>query len=70
MIAVMPEYLTVNEAAKELGLSARTVHKRIAEGVMRAERFGSLVWMIPEDEIERQREIGRRKPGPKPKPSD
>jgi excisionase family DNA binding protein len=67
MIAVMPEYLTVAEAAKELGLSARAVHKRIAEGVMRAERFGSLVWMIPAEEVDRWRGRGKLRPGPKPK---
>jgi excisionase family DNA binding protein len=65
MIAVMPEYLTVAEAAKELGLSARAIHKRIAEGVMRAERFGALVWMIPTDEVDRWRGRGKLKPGPK-----
>lgn len=64
----MPEYLTVSEAARELNVTTRTIHKRIASGAMKAERFGALVWQIPVSEVERWRELGRLKPGPKPKP--
>ena len=63
----MPDYMTVSEAARELGVSSRAIHKRIAEGTMRAERFGALVWQIPVAEVERWRELGKQKPGPKPR---
>ena len=63
----MPEYMTVSEAARELGVSTRAIHKRIADGTMKAERFGALVWQIPVSEVERWRRLGRQKPGPKPR---
>ena len=65
MIAIMPEYMTVAEAARALGLSERAVHKRITTGPMQAERFGALVWQIPVEEVERAKAAGRLKPGPK-----
>ncbi len=64
MVAVA-DYMTVDEAARELGLTRRGVHKRIERGDMRAERFGDRVVLIPVDEVQRWREIGRLKPGPK-----
>ena len=63
----MPEYFTVSEAARELDVTPRTIHKRIASGAMKAERFGALVWQIPASEVERWRQLGRQRPGPKPK---
>ena len=66
MIAVA-DYMTVSEAAQALGVSERAIHKRIAAGLMRAERFGALVWQIPTEEVDRWREIGRLRPGRKPK---
>jgi excisionase family DNA binding protein len=68
MVAVA-DYMTVAEAARALGVSERAIHKRIAGGLMRAERFGAHVWQIPVEEVERWRSIGRLKPGPKPSKS-
>ena len=66
MMITMANYVTVAEAARELGVTERAIHKRIAAGLMRAERFGAHVWQIPVEEVRRWREIGRMKPGPKP----
>ena len=69
MMAAMPEYMTVAEAARALGVTERAIHKRIAGGLIHAERFGAHVWQVPASEVERWREIGRLKPGRKPRNS-
>lgn len=61
------EYLTVTDAAREMGISVRALHNRIKAGSVAAERFGARVWMIPRSEVERYRAAGRLKPGPKPR---
>jgi excisionase family DNA binding protein len=61
------EYLSVSEAARELGLTVWGVRGRIERGNMRAERLGTHVWAIPRAEVERWRALGRQKPGRKPK---
>ena len=60
-------YMTVTEAAREMGISERTLHNRIKAGTVSAKRFGERVWMIPDVEVERFRGVGRLKPGPKPR---
>ena len=65
MMVAVADYMTVSDAARVLGVTERAIHKRIAGGVMRAERFGAHVWQIPIAEVERWRGIGRLKPGPK-----
>jgi excisionase family DNA binding protein len=67
MMVAMAEYMTVSEAAQALGVTERTIHKRIASGMMKADRFGAHVWQVPTEEVERWRSIGRLKPGPKAK---
>lgn len=62
----MDEYLTVQQAATELGLSRRGVQERIERGELRAERAGARLWLIPRVEIDRHRALGRLKSGPKP----
>jgi len=64
MVAVA-DYMTVSEAAQELGVTVRAIHKRIASGHMRAERYGERAVLIPTEEVQRWRELGRMKPGPK-----
>ena len=59
--------MTVQQAAEALGMSRRGVQERIERGEMRAERAGARLWLIAREEVERQRALGRRKPGPKPK---
>ena len=61
------EYLSVSEAAGELGLSVWGVRDRIERGDVRAERLGTSVWAIPRAEVERWKALGRKKPGRKPK---
>jgi excisionase family DNA binding protein len=46
------EYLTIAEAAAELGVPERTVRYRVARGLMKGERIGKRVWAIPVDEVE------------------
>jgi excisionase family DNA binding protein len=61
----MVEYMTVEQAASELAISARGIRARVTRGEMRAERLGARLWAIPRDEVERWRTLGRQKPGPK-----
>jgi excisionase family DNA binding protein len=60
------EYLTVSQAAGELGLTARAVRNRIERGELAAVRMSARLLLIPAAEVERQKAIGRLKPGPKP----
>jgi excisionase family DNA binding protein len=60
--------MTVAQAAKVLGLSLATVRRHVQEGRMKGERVGARVWLIPEEEIERWKGIGKLKRGPKPRP--
>ena len=64
MVAVA-DYMTVSEAARELGVTERAIHKRITSGHMHAERFGERAVLIPVEEVNRWRDIGRLKTGPK-----
>jgi excisionase family DNA binding protein len=57
--------LTVADAARELGMSARAILNRIQRGEMQAQRMGARLWVVPRVEVERWREVGRLKPGPK-----
>lgn len=58
--------MTIEAAAAALGISASTVRARLQRGVMRGERAGQRMWMIPRDEVERWRSRGRLAPGRKP----
>jgi excisionase family DNA binding protein len=64
---LMEGYMHVAEAARELGLTRRAVLARIERGDMKAERIHPKLWVIPVAEVDRWRELGRLKPGPKPK---
>jgi len=59
------ELLTLHEVAKELGLPVRTVQNRVHAGTMRGERVHARLWMVPRDELDRWRGVGKLKPGPK-----
>ncbi len=61
------EYMTVAQAAAELGMSARAVRNRIERGEMKAERLNPRLLLIPRAEVDRWRVIGRLRPGPKPR---
>lgn len=56
------EYMTVTEAAQELGITDRAVRARIKRGDIRAERVGPRLWLIPKDEIEAWRDLGKARP--------
>ena len=59
------DYLTVTQAATELGITPDGVRDRIQRGLMHAERVNPRLWMIPREEVERWRGKGKLKPGPK-----
>jgi hypothetical protein len=46
----MPEYLTINQAAARLGISERTLRKRISKGEIKAEKepleAGGMAWRV------------------------
>jgi excisionase family DNA binding protein len=66
----MEGYMNLSEAAQELGLTRRALIARIARGEMAAERVHEKLWLVSRDEVERQRKLGRLKPGPKPRASE
>jgi excisionase family DNA binding protein len=53
------DYLTVAEAATELGVAPRTILQRIAVGTMQAERVHTRFWLIPRAEVERWKGLGK-----------
>ena len=55
--------VTVAEAAQELGVSIRAVQNRILAGDMKAERVTPRLYLIPREEVERWKPIGKRKGG-------
>jgi excisionase family DNA binding protein len=61
------EYVTVQQAADELGLSVWGIRDRIQRGDMRAERLGQRMWVIPVEEVARWKELGRQRAGRKPR---
>ncbi|HEV2106807.1 MAG TPA: helix-turn-helix domain-containing protein [Thermomicrobiales bacterium] len=66
----MPEdrdLLTVSEAAAELGLSPVGVARRLQRGYMRGIKVSPRLWLVEREEVERAKQRGRMKPGPKPK---
>ena len=61
------DLLTVVEAAQALELSPRGVLARLERGAMKGHRVNQRLWLIPRAEIERWQQLGRLKPGRKPK---
>ena len=61
------DLMTIAEVASALGMDESTVRRRIRRGDMQAVRAGARVWLIPREEVDRWRVIGRLKPGPKPR---
>ena len=58
--------VTVSEAAEQLGLSIWGVAKRLQRGDMRGVKVNPRLWLIPVEEVERWKQRGRLKPGPRP----
>lgn len=59
--------LTVAETAQELGLTVRGVQTRLLRGQIQGELVTPRLWLIPREEVERWKPIGKLKRGPKPK---
>ncbi|MGD9891654.1 MAG: helix-turn-helix domain-containing protein [Dehalococcoidia bacterium] len=59
--------VTVTEAAAVLGVTAAAVAKRLQRGEMRGVKVNPRLWLIPAEEVDRWRTIGKLKPGPKPR---
>jgi excisionase family DNA binding protein len=51
----MNDYLTVAEAARELRVTPRTIHRYMREGKLRAGQLSNRRWLIPASEIRRLR---------------
>lgn len=61
-----PGYVTVEQAARELAVPARTVRERVRRGLMAGVKLTPRMLLIPQGEVEAWR--GRRpRPGRKPK---
>jgi excisionase family DNA binding protein len=60
------DLLTIAEAAAVLGLTVRGVQERVRRRHMHGVRVSPRLWLIPRSEVERAKEAGRLKPGPKP----
>jgi len=59
--------MTLTEAARELGVDPSTLRYRLKRGDMRGDKAGPRAWLIPREEVARLKEIGRMKPGRKPR---
>lgn len=61
--------MTLQEAARSLGLSVNTLYTQVRAGKLRAERLGARVLVVTAAEVERYRaeSKGQKKGGPKPK---
>ena len=59
--------LTVAETARELDLTVRGVQNRLLRGLMQGERVTPRLWLIPREEVDRWKALGRQKPGRKPR---
>jgi excisionase family DNA binding protein len=58
----MDEYLTVAQAAAELGISRRALLNRIEKGDVRAVRVNPRLWVVPRREVDRWKELGKLRP--------
>ena len=58
--------MTIADTARALGMSMSGVRRRIQRGDMAAERVGARLLVIPTHEVERWRQLGKRRPGPQP----
>ncbi len=69
-------FYTIQEAAGELGLAESTLRRYISDGVIRSDKIGARLNVIPVDELERYRHdrlggrgwADRRAPGYQPSP--
>lgn len=59
------DYFTVRQAAEALGITPRGVRQRIDRGVMHAVLVHPRLLMIARADVERARQQGRLRPGPK-----
>ncbi len=62
--------LTVAETAQELGLTVRGVQTRLLRGQIQGERVTPRLWLIPREEVDRVKPLGKLKRGPKPRKRD
>jgi excisionase family DNA binding protein len=57
--------LTVSEVAAELDLSPVGVARRLQRGHMRGIKVNPRLWLVEREEVDRWKQRGRMKPGPK-----
>lgn len=63
---VLPDLLTVAEAAEAMGIGRQGVHDRIRAGMIQAVKPSARLLLIPRAEVERFRGVGKLPTGPKP----
>jgi excisionase family DNA binding protein len=56
--------MTVEEAARQLGVPARTIHYWLQTKWLRGRNIRGRIWLIPPAEIERVKQQGRPRRGP------
>jgi hypothetical protein len=61
----MTQWLTLNQAAGELGISPATLRQQIAAGKLAARKFGP-VWQVSDKECARYRSTSLGRPGRRP----
>ena len=62
--------VTVAEAARILGMSVRGIAHRLELGQMRGVKVNPRLWLIPAEEIERWKQMGKQRPGRKRQAAD
>ena len=62
--------MTITDAARELGVNPSTLRYRLRRGHMTGEKIGPRAWLIPMTEVERWKQLGRMKRGPRTRAND
>ena len=52
--------MTLNEAAKRLGITPDTLRQQIAAGRLQAEKIAPRLWWVTEEEVDRYQRESRR----------
>jgi len=64
-LPIVNDYLTVSEAAAELGVTAVAIRARLKRGVMHGVKRHERLWLISRDEVNRWLEKGKSTRGRK-----
>lgn len=59
---MLSDQYTIKEAAAEIGLEHKTLWARVSRGIVKAEKLGGYLWLIPKEEVDRLKKEERREP--------